>query len=179
MNVVKSNLLWRGSSWNFWVHELAAPDGARLQKGVVEHPGSVVLVPVRQGEAGLEVLFIRQYRLALQETIVELPAGTRHWDEDWLACAQRELREETGYRAETLSFLGEFWPSPGLSGELMRLYAATDLCPDPLPGDVDEEISLYPIPLAEALAMAHDGRLRDAKSILGVLRTAVQVAGSG
>lgn len=173
MNIVKSDLLWRGASWNFWVHELAAPDGARLQKGVVEHPGSVVLVPVRPGATGPEILLIRQYRLALLETIVELPAGTRHWDEDWLACAQRELREETGYRAETLSFLGEFWPSPGLSGELMRLYAATGLQPDSLPGDVDEEIALYPVPLPEALAMASDGRLRDAKSILGILKTAV------
>ncbi|MBK8986942.1 MAG: NUDIX hydrolase [Chloroflexi bacterium] len=173
MKIVHSNILWQGTSWRFRVDELEAPGGERLAKGIIEHPGAVVLVPLREGTAGPELLLLRQYRLALAQTILELPAGTRGWDEDWLACAQRELREETGFRANSFHFLGEIWPSPGVSSELMRLYLATDLQPDPLPGDVDEEIELHPLPMADLVTMAQDGRLRDAKSIIGILKTAV------
>lgn len=174
---IRSTMIWQGGSWNFWEHELAGPNGRSLRKGSIEHPGAVVLIPLQEREDTVEILMLRQYRLALRQTIVELPAGTRGWDEDWLECAQRELREETGYRAESFTLLGEFWPTPGLSNERMRLYLATGLTPDPLPGDADEEIALYPLPLAEALAMAEDGRLQDAKSIIGVWKTWLQVAG--
>ncbi len=173
MKTIRSEILWQGASWRFRVDELEAPHGERLAKGVIEHPGAVVLVPLRDGADGPEVLMLRQYRLALGQTILELPAGTRGWDEDWLVCAQRELREETGFRADSFQFLAEFWPSPGVSDELMRLYLATGLQPDPLPGDLDEEIELHPLPLTELVAMARHGRLRDAKSIIGVWQTAV------
>jgi ADP-ribose pyrophosphatase len=143
-------------------------DGAVLEKGVIQHPGSVVMVPVQDGH----VLMIRQYRLALDEIILELPAGTRGWDEDWLVCAQRELREETGYRAETWSPLGKFWPAPGITNELMAIYLATDLAPAPLPADVDEEIQVVPIPFDEVLSMASNGQLQDMKSVVGILRAA-------
>lgn len=173
MKTVRSDIIWQGSSWRFRVDELEAATGERIKKGVIEHPGAVVLAPVRESAGGPEVLMLRQYRLALGETILELPAGTRGWDEDWLVCAQRELREETGFRAESFHFLGEIWPSPGVSDELMRLYLATGLYADPLSGDLDEEIEVQPMPLAELVTMAQDGRLRDAKSIIGLLKTAV------
>lgn len=173
MKTTRSDIIWQGTSWRFRVAELEAPNGERVTKGVIEHPGAVVLVPLREGDSGPEVLMLRQYRLALGRTILELPAGTRGWDEDWLICAQRELREETGFRAAAFHFLGEFWPLPGISNELMRLYLATDLQADPLPGDLDEEIELAPMPLAELVGMAQDGRLHDAKSMIGVWQTAV------
>jgi ADP-ribose pyrophosphatase len=116
---------------------------------------------------------ISQYRRAIDRQILELPAGTRGWDEAWLTCAQRELREETGLRAATFTSLGEIWPTPGISDELMHLYLAETLTPDPLPGDIDEQISLAPRPLVECLQMAQDGRLQDAKSIVGIMRAAV------
>ncbi|MCB8982868.1 MAG: NUDIX hydrolase [Ardenticatenaceae bacterium] len=173
MKTVGSEIVWQGRSWRFRVDELEADSGERISKGFIEHPGAVVLVPLREGADGPEIVMLRQYRLALDETILELPAGTRGWEEDWLDCAQRELREETGFRAASLRFLAQFWPSPGVSNELMRLYLATELQPDPLPGDVDEEIELQPLPLADLLMMAQDGRLQDAKSIIGILQTAV------
>ena len=101
-----------------------------------------------------------------------MPAGTRGWDEDWLVCAQRELREETGHRAETFTPLGQLWPAPGISDELMQLYLAETLSLAPLPGDEDEAIELTPMPLAELVEMAWNGRLQDAKSVVGILRTA-------
>ncbi|MCA9937336.1 MAG: NUDIX hydrolase [Anaerolineales bacterium] len=163
-----ARVLWDGPSWQFCLRQITLPDGQTLEKGIIDHPGSVLMVPLQ----GDQVLLLRQYRLALDEVILELPAGTRHPDESWLACAQRELREETGYRANSFTSLGEIWLAPGLSNERMALFLATDLAPDPLPGDVDEEIEVISMPLTAAVQMALSGQMRDAKSIVALLRVA-------
>ena len=170
---ISSKLLWQQEdSWRLRLDMLQLPDGRTAQKGAVEHPGAVVLVPILPSAQGPEVLMLRQYRHVLDTDILELPAGTRGWDEPWLTCAQRELREETGHRAETFTSLGQVWPAPGLSDELMQLYLAEELTPAPLPGDEDEAIEVVPMPLAELETMAWDGRLLDAKSIVAILRIA-------
>lgn len=163
-----TRIQWEGKSWRLRVGEVERPDGETIERGYIEHPGAVVLVPLLDDK----VLMLRQYRWTLDETILELPAGTRGWDEDWLLCAQRELQEETGYRAETFTPLGEVWAPPGVSDERMALYLATGLTPAPLPADFDEVIEVEPVLLSEAVAMALDGRLEDAKSVVGVLRAA-------
>src|SRR5690606_9003081 len=165
-------IVWAGRSWRLRVHRLTQPDGSQVEKGYIEHPGAVVLVPYQDDGA---VLMLRQYRATLGQSILELPAGTRGWQEEWLACAQRELREETGFRAATLAPLGDVWAAPGYSDEVMRFYLATGLQADPLPADADEDITLAPLPLAELQAMARDGRLQDAKSIVGILRAAAHL----
>ncbi|MFO7678682.1 MAG: NUDIX hydrolase [Chloroflexota bacterium] len=198
IQVTDTRIAWEGSSWRLRVNTLRTPGGAQLQKGHIEHPGAVVLVPVVETAVSTgstnavstgstnavstgsttgspQILMLRQYRLSLDETILELPAGTKGWHEDWLDCAQRELREETGYRADTLQLLGEIWPAPGVSNELMHIYLATGLQPDPLPGDADEEIELQPMALDELVNMAQNGRLRDAKSIIGILWAAAHL----
>ena len=148
--------------------ELSTSDDTVLERGIIDHPGSVVVVPM-QGE---EVLVLRQYRLSLNETILELPAGTREPGEEWLACARRELREETSYQAENWLSLGHVWPAPGLTNEEMAIYLASDLSPAPLPADVDEEIEVEKLPLRDLAKMALDGRLMDAKSVVALLRAA-------
>ncbi|HRQ38688.1 MAG TPA: NUDIX hydrolase [Chloroflexota bacterium] len=173
MPPASSQIVWQGDSWHLRVDTLPMPDGTAVTRGVVVHPGSVVLVPLRPSPAGPELLMLRQYRQTLGQTILELPAGSRHWHEAWLECAQRELREETGYRAATFTSLGEIWPAPGLTDEVMHIFLAQELTPDPLPGDVDENIEVTPMLLAEVAAMAQDGRLQDAKSVVAVWRTAV------
>ena len=171
MSPKHSRIEWLGSSWRLRVDEWQTPEGQSYEKGVVEHPGSVVVLPL----AGEEVIMLQQYRHSLGQTILELPAGTRHWDEDWLPCAQRELREETGYRAETFISLGQVWAAPGLSNEVMHLFLASNLSPDPLPADADEMITLQPMPLTELVNMALDGRLADAKSVVTILRAATHL----
>lgn len=170
---IDSKPVWQqGDSWRLRLDTLQLPNGRTIEKAAVEHPGSVVLVPLRPSAAGPEVLMLRQYRHVLDQVILELPAGTREWDEEWLVCAQRELREETGHRAEKFTKLGQIWPAPGISDELMQLYLAEGLTAAPLPGDEDEVIELVPISLDELVEMAWNGRLQDAKSIVGILRTA-------
>ncbi len=172
-----SCLLWQQEdSWRLRLDKLQLPNGRFLQKAAVEHPGAVVLVPLRASANGTELLMLRQYRHVLDQTILELPAGTRGWNEDWLACAQRELREETGHRAEKFTPLGQIWPAPGISDEIMHLYLAETLTPDPLPGDEDEAIEVTPMSLADLVEMAWNGRLQDAKSIVGILRASHYLA---
>jgi ADP-ribose pyrophosphatase len=176
MEHLRSRIVWEGK-WRVRVDTFRLEDGRLYERGAIEHPGAVVLVPLLPGDsrANPQILMLRQYRPALGKTILELPAGTRDPGEPWLDCAQRELREETGYRAGALTALGEIWPAPGLSDERMAIFLATDLKTAPLPMDVDEEIAVEPWPLAELAAMALDGRLEDGKSVVGILRAATRL----
>ncbi len=161
-----SKIVWQGRSWRLRVFQQATHAGHTLERGIIEHPGSVVIVPVQDDR----VLMLSQYRLALDKTILELPAGTRNWDEEWQACAERELREETGYRGAKWISFGKVWPAPGITDELMAIYLATDMSWDPLPADEDEEIEVQSLRINQAIDMALDGQLMDAKSIVGILR---------
>jgi ADP-ribose pyrophosphatase len=171
MNLEHSRIVWQGK-WRLRVDSFRLADGQLYERGFIDHPGAVVLVPLLPGDDGPHVLMLRQYRPALERTILELPAGTREADEPWLTCAQRELREETGQRAASFLSLGEVWAAPGLTNERMALFLAEGLSADPLPMDVDEEIAVEAYPLADVAAMALDGRLDDAKSVVGILRAA-------
>lgn len=176
MEFLQSRIVWDGK-WRVRVDTFRLADGRQYERGAIEHPGAVVLVPLVVGEDGAPaLLMLRQYRPALGMTILELPAGTRDPDEPWLTCAQRELREETGFRAAELIPLGEVWAAPGLSNERMAIYLAAGLAADPLPMDVDEEIAVETWSLDELVAMAGDGRLEDAKSVVGILRAARHLA---
>ncbi|WP_374689190.1 NUDIX hydrolase [Promineifilum sp.] len=176
MELLNTRIAWEGK-WRVRVSTYRLADGQLYERGAIEHPGAVVLLPVRRGPDGYDVLMLRQYRPALDKTILELPAGTRDPAESWLDCAQRELQEETGYRAATFTPLGEVWAAPGLSNERMALFVAADLTADPRPMDVDEEIAVEVWPLGELAAMALDGRLEDAKSVVAILRAAQYLSG--
>lgn len=165
---------WQGSSWRLDVQEYQTTTGKKVEKGQIIHPGSVLLIPLRQGQSELELLLIRQYRPSLGQFILELPAGGKdHADEAWLTCAQRELQEETGFRAEHFFPLGEIWLAPGLTNERMQMFIATHLTPSPLPQDLDEQIELAPMPFSQALHWAETGQFTDAKTVVGIWRTAV------
>ena len=147
-----------------------------MEKGYIEHPGAVVLIPLLPESM---IVMLRQHRRTLGRAILELPAGTRGWNEEWRDCAQRELREETGYRAATFTHLGHVWPAPGYSDEVMALYLASELTPAPLEADFDEIIELQPMPLGELVTMAREGALEDSKSIVGILRAAAYLSQVG
>lgn len=160
--------VWQNSKWRLDVYNLQKPDGETVEAGVVRHPGAVILVPMDENG---DVLMLRQYRLPLDTIILEIPAGTRESkDEPWVECAQRELREETGYRAAKFEELGLLWPLPGASDEELTLFLATGLVSDPLPQDFDEQIEVVRMNLDELCEMALDGRLQDMKSCIALLR---------
>jgi ADP-ribose pyrophosphatase len=165
---IRSRTVWEGRSWRFRVLEYPLPDGSVKERGVIDHPGSVVIVPIMDDN----VLILKQFRIALESTILELPAGTKEPEEEWLNCAQRELREETGYRAASWTSLGKVWPGPGITNELMAVYLARDLSPAPLPPDDDEEIEVVFHRFNELVTEALNGELQDAKSVVAILRAA-------
>lgn len=172
MKTEEPETVWRGESWRLLVARRLLSGGVEVETAYIDHPGAVVIVPWRESGAEPEVLMLRQYRHSLRDSILELPAGTRGWDEDWMSCAQRELMEETGYRAQQLHNLGQCWPAPGVSNEVMTFFLATQLRYDPLPKDMDEEIEVLPLSFGTVLTMALNGELRDAKSVVGIVRTA-------
>ncbi|MFB5083436.1 NUDIX hydrolase [Symbiobacterium thermophilum] len=140
-------------------------DGKERTWDVVAHPGAVVVLPVD----GDDLLMVRQYRYAAGETLLELVAGGLEPGEDPAEAAQRELQEETGFRAGRLIRLAEFYSAPGFCTEKLHLFAAEELTPSRLPMDEDEQIELVRLSLDEALRMALAGELRDAKTLAGVL----------
>jgi len=159
---------WQNSKWRLDIYDLTKPNGELVETAVVRHPGAVMMVPIT--EEG-KVLMLRQYRLPLDQIILEIPAGTKESkNEPWLECAQRELREETGFRADNFVDLGILWPMPGSSDEEQKLFLATGLTPDPLPQDFDEQIEVVEMDLDELCTMPLNGRIQDSKSGLSLLR---------
>jgi ADP-ribose pyrophosphatase len=169
---VERRIIHRGRFMNFRIDTIEDPQGKRHTREVVEHPGAVCIIPV----LGDDVLMVRQWRTPVEQVVLELPAGTldRTPDgstEDPDLAAPRELGEETGYQAERWRVLGRFWTGPGFTQEEMHLYLATDLRPvDDYRGpDVDEYLDLVRMPWREAVAEAEAGRMRDAKTLVGLL----------
>jgi ADP-ribose pyrophosphatase len=145
---------------------LKTPDGRETKFEIIEHGGSVVIIPV--DEHG-NMYFVRQYRHAAGMDLLELPAGTRDGDEPYEECAAREIREETGMEAGKLQKVGEFFLAPGYSSEFMEVYLATDLKHNPLEADDDEFLSVEKYPVRQAIEMAERGEMPDAKSLAALL----------
>lgn len=172
---VKSEEIYQGYAIKVRKDTLRLPDGKEITRDVIAHPGAVVVVAVENGE----LLFVRQYRHAAGEALLELVAGTREPGEEPEVTAGREIQEEAGYKAGKITKLGEFFSAPGFCSELLHLYLAEELTPSRLPGDEDEEIELERYTLQEAVRMALAGEFRDAKTLAGVLLYAQRVgAGS-
>lgn len=164
--LLRSEVLMKGRAFTIRRDYLKTPDGRETRFEIVEHGGSVIIIPV-DDEGNL--LFVRQYRHAAGMDLLELPAGTRDGDEPFEECAAREIREETGMEAGTLKHVGSFYLAPGYSTEYMGVFLATDLKHNPLEADDDEFLSVEKLPIKEALALAERGEMPDAKSLAALL----------
>lgn len=157
-----SEVMYHGQAFTVRCDQVRLPDGRTTKLDIVEHHGSVVILPV-DGDGNL--LFVRQYRHAVGLDLLELPAGTLEPGEDPLTCAQREVREETGFAAGKMERIGQFYLAPGYSTELMTVFLATDLRHDPLEADADEFLHVECLPLSKAMHRAESGEMPDAKSL--------------
>lgn len=149
------------------VEHILPPTGDRpeLRRQVVEHPGAVTIIPLVEAD---RVCLVRNYRVAVGRTLVELPAGTLEPNEPPLETARRELQEETGYTADRWRELPAFFMSPGILSERMHLFVAEGLTPGPPAREPGEEIDNLVVAWSEALAMAERGEIEDAKSLVGI-----------
>jgi ADP-ribose pyrophosphatase len=139
-------------------------DGRIVRREVVTHDGGVGIVPV----LGDKVLLIRQFRIAVDEFILEIPAGRREGREPPDHRAALELEEEIGYRAKNFQLLASYYSSAGFTNERMFIYLATDLQKVGQALEADEQIEIVPVPITEVTRMLAEGRIIDAKTIIGL-----------
>jgi ADP-ribose pyrophosphatase len=164
--VLSSHVAYNGSHVRVREDTVIEPSGRQCRREIVVHPGAVCIVARPSVE---DVILIRQYRHAAGQELLEIPAGTLHDGEDPRECAIRELEEEAGYYAATMTERARFWTTPGFTTEFMYLYEAQDLTKTQVHPDEDEVIEVEIVSRSEALRLIREGRLRDAKSILGLL----------
>lgn len=164
--------IWRGRLLRVGVAHIETPEGARLEREVVRHPGAVAVLPLHDD---MSVTLVRQYRAALDATMWEIPAGLRDVDaEPRQLTAERELAEEVGLAADRLRHLLTFHNSPGATDEAVDVYLATGLSsvPDDRQSIEEQHMTVERIPLSEAMRMVDDGRITDAKTLIALLLAA-------
>ncbi|HJS38853.1 MAG TPA: NUDIX hydrolase [Burkholderiales bacterium] len=142
------------------------PDGSESVREYIRHPGAVAIVALLDGD---RVVLERQYRYPLGRVLVEIPAGKLEPGEDHLETGKRELLEETGYVAREWRRLGEIHNAIGYSDEVIEIWLARGLEQRQQQLAEGEFLEVFSLPLAEAQAMARDGRLTDVKTIVGLL----------
>ena len=146
--------------------EVRLPDGRTAEREYIIHQGAVVMIPVLPDG---ELVFVQQYRYAQSQFMIELPAGKIDPGEDFMTTADRELREEIGYRSKKLTLLGELDPCVGYSNEHMGIVLAENLVPDSIDGDDDEWLEILTAEFDEALDWVWSGKITDAKTLASLL----------
>ena len=167
-------MLHKGRYLTFRIDTIERADGTRATRDIAGHPGAVAILAIDDED---QVLFVRQYRVAVGEALLEIPAGTLDVAEDGSIedpelAAPRELEEETGMRAGSWRKIAMFYTAPGFASELMHLYLATDLRPaddDRLTPDEDERLSLERMSWQDAVAAAERGEIHDGKTLVALL----------
>jgi ADP-ribose pyrophosphatase len=167
--VLSRRLVYKGPV--FWVtsERVVEPSGVRVQREVVRHTGSVVVLATLDDGKDPRILLERQYRHAADSYLWELPAGRVDKGEKPLAAAKRELLEETGYKAYSWTKILKFYASPGFVAESMTVFWARRLTPGAAQPEPDEVIVQRLVPLSKAVQMVVRGTIRDAKTIASVL----------
>lgn len=164
--IVEESLLYQGDNLTFKLRQANLADGRPIERPVIYSAGAVAIVPLTDDR---EVRLIRQYRAAADEWIIELPAGGLNPGENPDEAAPRELLEETGDRAAHWHRLGGFYTTPDILDEFLHLYLATSLTPGPNQLEYDEHIEVVSTPWQEAIAMIGQGKIKDAKTIAGLM----------
>ena len=167
--IISSKITYQGPAFSVSTDIVLEPTGVQARRDIVRHSGSIVVLAVEETPSGPKVLLERQYRHAAQQFLWELPAGRIDAGEKPLVAAKRELIEETGYRAKKWKRVLYFYASPGFVAEPMSLFLAEQITAGEAEPEADEVIHIEMVPLAMAVRMVMTGKIRDAKTISGVL----------
>ncbi|MDI3507825.1 MAG: ADP-ribose pyrophosphatase [Clostridiales bacterium] len=163
---ISSEDIYKGSFLSLRKDIVRLPNGKISSRDIVVHPGAVVVVAIDDGGY---IPMVRQYRKAVDDTLLELPAGKMEYGEDPGQCALRELAEETGYIADNIRPLTAFYSTPGFSTENMYLFLATGVTKGTSDTDDDEFIEVEHYKLDQLVEMVMAGDIKDSKSIVGIL----------
>jgi len=164
--VLKSEMIYEGKVFGVRADEVEEPNGVKATRVVITHPGSVVVLPVLKGG---RILMIEQYRHATRRYLWELVAGRIDEGETVKEAAARELKEETGYTAQRFTEFLDIWPTPGFLEERMHILLAEGLTEGEATPEEDEKIISHSYTVRELKQMMKSGKLRDGKSIAGIL----------
>ncbi len=170
---LSSDVKFTGRIVTVRVDDVELQNGAKVKREVVEHPGGVAIVPLEEGG---DVLCVRQYRYPLSKELLEIPAGKLEYGEEPLACAIRELSEETGCTAAEMIPLGKIYPSPGYCKETLYLYLARGLGHGAMHLDENEFLNVERWPLDQLIQKVMNDEISDAKTVVGLLKTKVYLA---
>ena len=162
---IKSRIAYRGPFFLIREHEIEFPDGEKGKRMVLEHPGAVAAVPITV-DGG--ILLVKQYRKAVEKETLEIPAGKIEPGETLRDCVNRELMEETGYRAGKLTFLISYYPSCGISSEIIHIFLAEDLREATGRNPDEHFLGRTILPLEKAQRMIREGDIRDSKTIIAL-----------
>lgn len=166
VKVISSKVMFKGRVFGVRRDQVIEPDGTRAMREIVTHPGSVVVLPVFSDG---RILLIRQYRYAASDYLWELVAGHKEPNETFRYGAARELREETGYTARRYRQLLDVFPTPGFVSERMVIFLAEGLTKGEAHPEDDENIEARIFTLNEIERWIRIGKIRDAKSVAGLL----------
>jgi ADP-ribose pyrophosphatase len=155
-------MIIKGKKYNFVMKNVRLPNGRTTRVEMVDHPGAVLIVPFRSAD---EIILLRQYRVVFREYLYELPAGTLEKKESIVACARRELREETGLSAQKIRRLGKIYLVPGYSNEVIYIFVAENLVANPAPPDADEIIEAKTVRRRQVQDLFRRRKIIDAKTI--------------
>jgi ADP-ribose pyrophosphatase len=169
--VLSSETVYQGRLFRVTRDRIVEPTGLRGEREIVRHNGSVVILAVDRSSSKKDpwIVIERQYRHAANQFLWEIPAGKLDAGEEPLAGAQRELAEETGYRARKWKPLVEYYASPGFLGESMMVFLAEDLYAGEATPEEDERIEIRLVRLSEILQMIEKGAIHDGKTLNAVL----------
>jgi ADP-ribose pyrophosphatase len=142
-------------------------NGSNYTRALIRHPGAVAIIPVTNTG---NIILIKQYRFSIDKVIIEIPAGTLEHNEDPTVTAQRELQEEVGFKANKITQLGSYYPSPGILHETIHLFVAQELEQSSLPQDDDEAIDIFEVTQEKAISLVNDNTITDAKTVIGIFK---------
>ena len=163
---IDSELIYKGAILNLRKDKVTTINGEGYRE-IIEHNGASAIIAITDDN---KVIMVKQYRKPAKGIVLEVPAGKRDGDEDFELTAIRELREETGYDAGQVIFLGEMLPSPGYSEEVIYLYMARNLTKGETAFDDNEAIDIYEYPIDDLYKMVMDGEITDAKTQITILK---------
>lgn len=164
---LSSDYRFNGRIINLRVDNVELPNGKTAEREVVEHPGGVCVAALTERD---ELLMVRQFRYPYMQELLEIPAGKLERGEIPLECGKRELIEETGAHADDLHFLGELYPTPGYTDEIIRIFWANVTYYGDSSPDEDEFLECERVPLQKAFDMVVSNEIKDAKTQVAVMK---------
>lgn len=165
---LKENTVFDGIVVKLNVDDVLLPNGKKDTRERIVHPGGVGIIAITDDN---DILMVRQYRYGVQKLLLEIPAGKLEYGEEPLECGKRELLEETGYIAESYTYLGGFCPTPAYCGEITHIYLAQNLSFRGQKLDKDEFLQVEKVSLEKAVKLALENKLEDGKTQIAVLKT--------